>query len=101
MTVLVAQLGGVDTPGVGWAMGQERIVMLLQKQNLELLKDRPQIYLVLVGEDVQIPGFKLAERLRDAWPDLAVQINLGRRKLQNAVQARGQERRGVRVGVGG
>jgi len=74
---LVAQLGGVDTPGVGWAMGQERIVMLLQKQNLELLKDRPQIYLVLVGEDVQIPGFKLAERLRDAWPDLAVQINLG------------------------
>jgi histidyl-tRNA synthetase len=74
---LVAQLGGVDTPGVGWAMGQERIVMLLQKQNLELLKDRPQIFLVLVGEDVQIPGFKLAERLRDAWPDLAVQINLG------------------------
>jgi len=74
---LVAQLGGVDTPGVGWAMGQERIVMLLQKQNLELLKDRPQIYLVLVGEQAQIPGFKLAERLRDAWPDLAVQINLG------------------------
>jgi histidyl-tRNA synthetase len=74
---LVAQLGGIDTPGVGWAMGQERIVMLLQKQNLELLKDRPQIYLVLVGEDVQIPGFKLAEQLRDAWPDLAVQINLG------------------------
>ena len=73
---LVAQLGGTDTPGVGWAMGQERIVMLLQKQNLELLKDRPQIYLV-VGENVQIPGFKLAERLRDAWPDLAVQINLG------------------------
>jgi len=74
---LVAQLGGIDTPGVGWAMGQERIVMLLQKQNLELLKDRPQIYLVLVGENVQVPGFKLAERLRDAWPDLAVQINLG------------------------
>jgi len=74
---LVAQLGGVDTPGVGWAMGQERIVMLLQKQNLELLKDRPQFYLVLVGEQAQIPGFKLAERLRDAWPDLAVQINLG------------------------
>jgi len=74
---LVAQLGGVDTPGVGWAMGQERIVMLLQKQNLELLKDRPQIYLVLVGEQVEIPGFRLAEQLRDAWPGLAVQINLG------------------------
>jgi histidyl-tRNA synthetase len=74
---LVAQLGGADTPGVGWAMGQERIVMLLQKQNLALPKDRPQIYLVLAGEQAEIPGFKLAERLRDAWPDLAVQINLG------------------------
>jgi histidyl-tRNA synthetase len=74
---LVAQLGGVDTPGVGWAMGQERIVMLLQKQNLDLLRHKPQIYIVLVGEQAEIPGFKLAERLRDAWPDLGVQINLG------------------------
>jgi histidyl-tRNA synthetase len=74
---LVAQLGGTDTPAVGWAMGQERIVMLLQKQNLALPKDRPQIYLVLAGERAEIPGFKLAEQLRDAWPDLAVQINLG------------------------
>jgi histidyl-tRNA synthetase len=74
---LVAQLGGSDTPGIGWAMGQERIVMLLQKQNLALPEERPQIYLVLAGEQAEIPGFKLAEQLRDAWPHLAVQINLG------------------------
>jgi histidyl-tRNA synthetase len=74
---LVAQLGGTDTPGIGWAMGQERIVMLLQKHNLALLKATPQVYLVLVGEHAQIPGLKLAEQLRDAWPTLSVQINLG------------------------
>ena len=74
---LVAQLGGVDTPGVGWAMGQERIVMLLQQRDEELRRQRPQVYLVLVGEQAQIPGFKLAEQLRDAWPQLALQINLG------------------------
>jgi len=74
---LVAQLGGVDTPGVGWAMGQERIVMLLQQRDAELLRQRPQVYLVLVGEQAQIPGFKLAEQLRDAWPELALQANLG------------------------
>jgi histidyl-tRNA synthetase len=73
---LVAQLGGSDTPGVGWAMGMERIVMLLQKQILELPKDRPRLYLVL-GEQAEIPGFNLAERLREAWPGLGVQINLG------------------------
>jgi histidyl-tRNA synthetase len=74
---LVAQLGGVDTPGIGWAMGQERIVMLLEKQNLEFSKRRPQLYLVLVGEQTGIPGLQLAEQLRDAWPDLSLQINLG------------------------
>jgi histidyl-tRNA synthetase len=74
---LVAQLGGVDTPGVGWAMGQERIVMLLQKLDAELQRQRPRVYLVLVGEHAQIPGFKLAEQLRDAWPELGLQVNLG------------------------
>ena len=74
---LVAQLGGIATPGIGWAMGQERIVMLLEKQNLELSRHRPQLYLVLVGEQTSIPGFQLAEQLRDAWPDLSLQINLG------------------------
>ena len=74
---LVAQLGGANTPGIGWAMGQERIVMLLQKQNLSLQPQRPRVYLVLAGERTEIPGFKLAEQLRDAWPDLPLQINLG------------------------
>jgi histidyl-tRNA synthetase len=74
---LVAQLGGPDTPGIGWAMGQERIVMLLEKQGLGLTRDRPQAYLVLVGDRTEIAGFQLAEQLRDAWPALKLQINLG------------------------
>jgi histidyl-tRNA synthetase len=74
---LVAQLGGAATPGIGWAMGQERIVMLLEKQGLHAQPVRPDVYLVLVGEGAQQPGFLLAERLRDAWPQLKLQINLG------------------------
>ncbi len=74
---LVGQLGGAATPGIGWAMGQERIVMLLEKQGLAALRERPQVYLVLVGERTLLEGFKLAEQLRDAWPDLKLQVNLG------------------------
>jgi histidyl-tRNA synthetase len=74
---LVAQLGGPATPGIGWAMGQERILMLLEKQELSPPRDGPQVYLVLVGDGTEIQGFKLAERLREAWPDLRLQINLG------------------------
>jgi len=73
----VAQLGGAATPGIGWAMGQERIVMLLEKQGLGQQRAQPQVYLVLAGERTEIAGFKLAERLRDDWPQLALQINLG------------------------
>jgi histidyl-tRNA synthetase len=74
---LVAQLGGADTPGIGWAMGQERIVMLLEKQAQAIPAERPHIYLVLVGERGEAAGLRLAERLRDARPDLRLQMNLG------------------------
>jgi len=74
---LIAQLGGAATPGIGWAMGQERIVMLLEKQGLALAPERPQVYLVLVGERIEVQGFKLAEELRDAWPGLRLEVNLG------------------------
>jgi len=73
---LVAQLGGADTPGIGWAMGQERIVMLLDRQQA-IPAQRPQIYLVLAGEHSEAEGLRLAERLRDARPDLRLQMNLG------------------------
>jgi histidyl-tRNA synthetase len=74
---LVAQLGGAATPGIGWAMGQERIVMLLEKQGLAGAAERPQVYLVLVGERSESEGMKLAERLRDERPGLRLQVNLG------------------------
>jgi len=74
---LIEQLGGTPTPGIGWAMGQERIVMLLEKLGNVAARDRPQAYLVTVGEHADVPGLQLAERLRDAWPDLRLQFNLG------------------------
>jgi len=74
---LVEQLGGAGTPGIGWAMGQERIVMLLEKQRLGVNRDHPAVYLVLAGERTEISGLKLAEQLRDAWPHLKLQVNLG------------------------
>jgi histidyl-tRNA synthetase len=58
-------------------MGQERIVMLLEKQGLSVPRRTPQAYLVLVGERAEVPGFRLAEQLRDAWPELRLTVNLG------------------------
>jgi histidyl-tRNA synthetase len=74
---LIAQLGGASTPGIGWAMGQERIVMLLASQAADLTPHRPHIYLVLAGESTEAQGLRLAEQLRDAWPALRLQVNMG------------------------
>lgn len=51
--------------------------MLLEKQGLTAARASPQVYFVLAGERTGIHGVQLAERLRDAWPDLRLQINLG------------------------
>jgi histidyl-tRNA synthetase len=74
---LIEQLGGASTPGIGWAMGQERIVMLLAAQAADLGPHRPHIYLVLAGERTEAQGLRLAEQMRDAWPSLRLQVNLG------------------------
>jgi histidyl-tRNA synthetase len=74
---LVSQLGGEATPGVGWAMGQERIVELLRVQEGEQSSTAPHIYLVVAGAAAEAQGVALAERLRKALPRLRIETNCG------------------------
>jgi histidyl-tRNA synthetase len=74
---LVAQLGGTATPGIGWAMGQERIVMLLEKHGLVPPAESPHAYVVVAGDAAAPAALQLAEALRDAWPGLRLEFNLG------------------------
>jgi histidyl-tRNA synthetase len=76
---LVTQLGGKATPGVGFAMGVERLVLLLE--TLELLpaelNSPADVYLCAFGEAAELAGLALAERLRDAIPGLRLLVNSG------------------------
>jgi histidyl-tRNA synthetase len=74
---LVSQLGGEATPGVGWAMGQERIVELLRVQQGEIAAVAPDIYLVVAGPAAEAQGVALAERLRKALPRVRIETNCG------------------------
>jgi len=71
---LVAQLGGRDTPAVGWALGIERIVELLQAEATPCAEVAPDAYLVAAGEAERRYGFKVAEQLRDRLPGLRLSI---------------------------
>ncbi len=73
---LVEQLGGKTTPAVGFAMGVERLLLLLEDQGLHL-QHVPDVYLMMQGEAAQAQGFLLSEKIRDEWPELKLQLHCG------------------------
>lgn len=75
---LVEQLGGRPTPAVGFAMGVERLVLLLQELNVipEGLNQNVDVYVVAMG-DVQAEAFAAAERVRSGLPHLRVMSHCG------------------------
>ncbi len=75
---LVEQLGGRATQGVGFAMGLERLVALLEERAGQVEDGQaPQVYLITAGEQSQRHGFLLAEQLRDALPGLRLLTHCG------------------------
>lgn len=75
---LVEQLGGRATPGVGFAMGLERLVLLVQAVNPEFEPTRiVDVYVIASGQGVQSAAMLLAEQVRDADPSLKLMTNFG------------------------
>ena len=74
---LVEQLGGKPVPAVGFAMGLERLVAVLEELNPDAVGDAVDLYLVLMGEAASREGLVLAEQVRDALPDLQLVTHCG------------------------
>ncbi|TWI55439.1 histidyl-tRNA synthetase [Pseudomonas duriflava] len=76
---LISQFGGKPTPGVGFAMGVERLVLLLETlDRIPAELGRPMdVYLCMFGEEADVAGLALAEKLRDALPALRLAVNAG------------------------
>lgn len=84
---LVGIMGGPETPGVGWASGVERCMMLLQEEP----KARRPIALVPIGDDAERQALILANEIRRAGlpADLGYSGNMGKRmKRANKLNAR-------------
>lgn len=75
---LVEQLGGKSSPAVGFAMGIERLVLMLQ--TLELTSHVPKsvdVYVTALGETTELYAMTLSEELRDVCATLRVQTHCG------------------------
>lgn len=73
---LVEIQGGRPWPGVGFAMGQERLIELM-RDFAEPERETPHVFVVMAGEGSIEGGLQLAESLRDRVPGLRIQSNLG------------------------
>lgn len=74
---LVEQLGGKPTPAVGFAMGLERLVLMMETLELTEVRRSVDAYVVTAGEGTMMAGMKLAENLREAIPGIRVMNHFG------------------------
>jgi histidyl-tRNA synthetase len=94
---LVAQLGGRDTPAVGWALGIERIVELMQAEGIGAAEASPDAHLVAAGEAERRYGFELVERLREMLP--GIRVSIGAPSAGFKAQLRHADKSGARVAL--
>ncbi len=74
---LIEQLAGEAMPGIGFALGVERVVELMSQGGALPAGPVPAAYLIVSGARAELAALKLAETLRDALPAADVQLNLG------------------------
>ena len=70
---LISELGGPETPAVGWAIGLERLVLMMQKQSASLTSG-VDVYCAARGNEAEAQSLAIAERLRQGG--LSVEVDL-------------------------
>ncbi len=99
---LVEQLGGKATPAVGFALGIERLVLLLE--TLELTADiagAVDVYIAALGEGADVHGMLLAEQLRDQMPSVKVMMHNGGGNFKKQLKRADQNGAKVALILGG
>jgi len=81
---LVEKMGGTPTPAIGFAMGLERIALLIQDKNSQLVNKRCQLYFVALGDKAQIESMKLSKKILQVLPNITLinDISMGSLKSQ-------------------
>ncbi|WFP52039.1 histidine--tRNA ligase [Methylomonas sp. EFPC3] len=74
---LIEQLGGKANHAIGFAMGMERILALLELLETVPVEANVDVYMIRVGGEAEAAGMRLAESIRDQLPHLKLQVNCG------------------------
>ncbi|MDO9142298.1 MAG: histidine--tRNA ligase [Methylobacter sp.] len=74
---LIEQLGGKPNHAVGFAMGIERLLALVETLDTVPLANPVDVYMIRVGEIAEQQGLRFAENIRNEIPGLKLQVNCG------------------------
>lgn len=87
---LIADLGGDDVPGLGFALGEERLLLELEAQGV-LKNERPlsKLFIATIGDEALLTAQKLAQKLRHEG--VSVQYELTGRSLNAQLKYAGKD----------
>jgi len=74
---LVQELGGKSCPAVGFSIGLERLILLLQEQSELNIENNLDIYFICLSEGSAEEAIMYSEKLKDEFPSLRIKTNLG------------------------
>lgn len=94
---LVTQLGGQDVPAVGFAIGLERLVLLLEAVQPQAPAAEADVFVMALGEGTTVAAMGLAEQLRDALPTTRIVYNCGGGSFKS--QFRKADKSGARIAL--
>ena len=83
---LVEKMGGNPTPAIGFAMGIERIALIVKDQSNQINKTKPHLYFVALGEKSQIESIKLSKKILSALPNIIITNDMSMGSLKNQMK---------------
>lgn len=83
---LVEKMGGSPTPAIGFAMGLERIALLIQDKKSQIVIKRCQLYFVALGNKAQIESMKLSKKILQALPYITLSNDLSMGSLKSQMK---------------
>jgi len=83
---LVEKMGGSPTPAIGFAMGLERIALLIQDKKSQIVIKRCQLYFVTLGDQAQIESMKLSKKILQALPNITLSNDLSMGSLKSQMK---------------
>ena len=83
---LVEKMGGNATPAIGFAMGLERIALLIEDNSDQIINKRPHLYFASIGDSANIESMNLSKKIIEALPHITITNDMSIGTLKNQMK---------------